>query len=100
MLTNLQNRGIKDILIACIDNLNGFWQAVGTVFLQTEIQICVVHQIRNSLKYVSSKDQKAFMNDPQPVFQAETLELAGTALRSAERKVEQEVRNGAGILAQ
>ncbi|MCX2474301.1 IS256 family transposase [Pedobacter sp. MC2016-05] len=76
VITDLQNRGVKDILIACIDNLNGFPQAINAVYPQTEIQTCIVHQIRNSLKYVASKDQKAFMKDLRPVYQAETLELA------------------------
>jgi putative transposase len=86
VLTDLQNRGVKDILIACIDNLNGFPQAINTVFPQTEIQTCIVHQIRNSLKYVASKDQKAFMKDLKPVYQAETLELAELRLDELEEK--------------
>ncbi len=53
VLTDLQTRGVKDILIACIDNLKGFAEAIATVFVQTEVQSCVVHQIRNSLRYVS-----------------------------------------------
>jgi len=84
VLTDLQNRGVKDILIACIDNLNGFPQAIGAVFPQAEIQTCVVHQIRNSLKYVASKDQKSFMKDLKPVYQAETLELAELRLDELE----------------
>jgi putative transposase len=86
VLTDLQNRGVKDILIACIDNLNGFPQAINTVFPQTEIQTCIVHQIRNSLKYVASKDQKTFMKDLKPVYQAETLELAELRLDQLEEK--------------
>lgn len=86
VLTDLQNRGVKDILIACIDNLNGFPQAINTVFPQTEIQTCIVHQIRNSLKYVASKDQKVFMKDLKPVYQAETLELAELRLDQLEEK--------------
>jgi putative transposase len=58
VLTDLKSRGVKDILIACIDNLSGFSDAIVTIFPQTEVQICVIHQIRNSLKYVASKDQK------------------------------------------
>lgn len=73
VLTDLQNRGVKDILIACIDNLTGFSEAINSIFPKTEIQNCVVHQIRNSLKYVASKDQKAFMADLKPVYQADTL---------------------------
>ena len=70
VLTDLQTRGVKDILIACIDNLKGFAEAISTVFVQTEVQSCIVHQIRNSLKYVASKDQKIFMADLKPVYQA------------------------------
>jgi transposase-like protein len=86
VLTDLQNRGVKDILIACIDNLNGFPQAINAVYPQTEIQTCIVHQIRNSLKYVASKDQKAFMKDLKPVYQAETLELAELRLEELDEK--------------
>lgn len=76
VLTDLQNRGVEDILIACIDNLKGFSEAIQSVFPDTEVQTCVVHQIRNSLKYVASKDQKEFMNDLKPVYRADTLDLA------------------------
>jgi len=86
VLTDLQNRGVKDILIACIDNLNGFPAAIGTVFPKAEIQTCVVHQIRNSLKYVASKDQKTFMADLKPVYQADTLEQAELRLDDLEAK--------------
>ena len=86
VLTDLQNRGVKDILIACIDNLNGFPAAINTVFPQTEIQTCVVHQIRNSLKYVASKDQKAFMVDLKPVYKADTLEQAELRMDDLEVK--------------
>lgn len=86
VLTDLQNRGVQDILIACIDNLNGFQQAINTVFPQTEVQSCIVHQIRNSLKYVASKDQKEFMRDLKPVYRAENLNLAELRLDELENK--------------
>jgi len=86
VLTDLQNRGVQDILIACIDNLNGFQQAINTVFPQTEVQSCIVHQIRNSLKYVASKDQKEFMRDLKPVYRAENLDLAELRLDELEVK--------------
>ena len=70
VLTDLKSRGMKDLLIACIDNLTGFAEAIATIFPQVEIQSCVVHQVRNSLKYVASKDQKAFMKDLKCVYQA------------------------------
>ena len=63
VLTKLQNRGIKDILIASVDGLNGFPEAIKSIFPKTEVQLCIVHQIRNSLKYVSSQDQKEFTCD-------------------------------------
>jgi putative transposase len=70
VLTDLKARGLDDILIACIDNLNGFAEAIATMFPKVEIQSCIVHQIRNSLKYVASKDQKTFMKDLKCVYQA------------------------------
>ena len=63
VLTDLQNRGVKDILITCIDGLKGFPEAINTIFPKTEIQLCIIHQIRNSLKYIASKNQKEFAND-------------------------------------
>jgi transposase-like protein len=76
VLTDMQNRGVKDMLIACIDNLSGFEQAILSIFPQTEVQSCVVHQIRNSLKYVASKDQKPFLVELKEVYKADTKELA------------------------
>jgi hypothetical protein len=70
VITDLKQRGVRDLLIACIDGLKGFEEAIRTIFPDTEVQTCVVHQIRNSLKYVASKDQKAFMADLKPVYQA------------------------------
>jgi len=86
VLTDLQNRGMKDILIACIDNLNGFEQAIGGIFPDTEVQSCVVHQIRNSLKYVASKDQKEFLAELKPVYKASTKELAELNLEKLAEK--------------
>ena len=57
VLTDLSNRGVNDILIACIDSLKGFPEAIEAIFPATEVQLCIVHQIRNSLKYVASKNQ-------------------------------------------
>jgi transposase-like protein len=76
VLTDLQNRGVQDILIASIDGLKGFPDAIKSIFPKTEIQTCIVHQIRNSLKYISSKYQKEFLRDLKPVYQAPTEELA------------------------
>ena len=85
-LTDLHNRGTKDILIACIDNLSGFEQAITSIFPKAEVQSCVVHQIRNSLKYVASKDQKEFMGELKPVYQASTKELAEVNLEKLTEK--------------
>ncbi len=76
VLNDLHKRGIEDILIASIDGLKGFPEAIAQIFPKAEIQLCVVHQIRNSLKYVVSKDQKAFMVDLKLVYQATSLDLA------------------------
>lgn len=86
VLTDLQNRGVKDILIACIDGLNGFPQAISGIFPQTEVQTCVVHQIRNSLRYVATKDQKEFLSDLKPVYKAATKELAELNLENLTQK--------------
>jgi transposase-like protein len=85
VLTDLKNRGVEDMLIASIDNLKGFAEAIVTVFPKTEVQSCIVHQIRNSLKYVASKDQKAFMKELKPVYQAVTKEVAEVNLEALEK---------------
>jgi len=76
VITELRNRGVNEILIACIDGLKGFPEAINTVFPDTEIQLCIVHVIRNTLKYIAWKDQKAFMDDLKKVYKAPTEELA------------------------
>lgn len=76
VLTDLKSRGMKDILIACIDNLNGFAEAIKSTFPEVIIQNCIIHQIRNSMKYIASKDQKEFMSDLKPVYQAPNLSMA------------------------
>jgi putative transposase len=76
VLNDLRARGLEDILIASIDGLKGFPEAIAQVFPRTEIQLCVVHQIRNSLKYVVSKDQKSFMLDLKLVYKATSKDLA------------------------
>lgn len=76
VLTDLNNRGVKDVLIASIDNLSGFSEAIQSVFPKSEVQSCIVHQIRNSLKYVASKNQKEFMRDLKQVYRADTREIA------------------------
>jgi len=76
VLTDLSNRGVTDILIACIDGLKGFPEAIETIFPETEVQLCIVHQIRNSMKYVGSKNQKEFMVDLKRVYKASNKDLA------------------------
>ena len=90
MLTELNNRGVKDILIACVDGLTGFPEAIATIFPET--QLCVIHQIRNSMKYVASKNQKAFMADLKSVYRATTKEAAEIALDELEAKWGEAIR--------
>jgi len=75
IMNGLKNRGVRDIFIACVDGLTGFPQAIEAVFPETEIQQCIIHQIRNSTKYVSYKDIKALMADLKLVYQAPTEEV-------------------------
>jgi putative transposase len=86
VLTDLQNRGVNDILIACVDGLTGFPEAITSIYPNTEVQLCVIHQIRNSIKYVASKHHKAFMADLKPVYRAVSKEAAETALDELEEK--------------
>ncbi|WP_027352058.1 IS256 family transposase [Desulfotomaculum nigrificans] len=83
---DLKNRGVEDILIACKDGLSGFSEAINAVFPRTRIQLCVIHQIRNSMKYVSYKEQKAVMTDLKKVYQALTLEEAEFAFEEFKEK--------------
>lgn len=86
VLTNLQARGLQDILIACTDNLKGFSEAIASVFPKAEIQTCVIHQIRNSIKYIASKDQKPFMADLKLVYKAIDKQTAEDELINLESK--------------
>ena len=86
VITDLKQRGVEDILIASIDNLKGFDEAIRTIYPYTEIQTCVVHQIRNSIKYIASKDQKAFIADLKPVYKADTESQALTELDALKEK--------------
>jgi putative transposase len=80
VLEDLKRRGVEDILIACIDNLKGFAEAIELSFPKTEVQLCIIHQIRNSIKYVSWKDSKAFIKDLQTVYQAATQQQGAANL--------------------
>jgi transposase-like protein len=82
----LKLRGVEDILIASIDGLKGFPEAIAEVFHRTEVQLCVVHQIRNSLKYVVSKEQKAFMAELKLVYKATSKDMAEQHLLDLEDK--------------
>ena len=86
VLTELQNRGVNDILIACVDGLKGFPDAINTVFPQAQIQLCIVHMVRNSLKFVPWKDYKAVTKDLKAIYQSATEEDALLSLdKFAER---------------
>lgn len=85
VLTDIQNRGVEDIFIACIDNLQGFAEAIEAIFPRTEVQLCIVHQIRNSQKYLSYKDVKPFIKDLQTVYKAATQEQAERQLDILEK---------------
>ena len=86
MLIDLQNRGLKYILIACVDGLTGLLDAINSIYPQTEVQLCVIHQIRNSIKYVASKHHKAFMADLKTVYRAVSKEAAETTLDELDTK--------------
>lgn len=86
VITDLKQRGVEDILIACIDNLKGFDEAIRTIYPLTEVQTCIVHQIRNSIKYVASKDQKLFMADLKPVYRADNESQALSELEGLKEK--------------
>lgn len=76
VMTQLQNRGVKDILIACVDGLKGFTEAINTVYPDTQVQLCVVHMLRYSMKFVPYKDRKAIAHDLKLIYGADTEELA------------------------
>lgn len=82
VLTELKNRGLKDILIACVDGLTGFPEAIETVYPRTKVQLCILHMLRNSFKYVSWKDRKELAQDLNPVYTAATAEEAENNLQS------------------
>ena len=86
VLNELKNRGVQDILIMSVDNLKGFSEAISSVFPKTEIQKCVVHQIRNSIRYISYKDTREFTSDLKEMYNAPTLEQAEFKLDELEEK--------------
>ena len=86
VITEIKNRGVQDILIACVDGLKGFPEAIESVFPKTQVQACIVHLIRNSLKFVSWKKKKEVATDLKTIYQAATLEEAQSALDVFEDK--------------
>ena len=80
VLTDLKNRGVKDVFIACVDGLTGFPDAIQSAFPQTQVQLCIVHLVRNSLNFVSYKDRKEIAKQLKNVYRASTLEAAEAAL--------------------
>lgn len=80
VLSDLQARGVEDVYIACVDGLTGFSDAIESIFPRTAVQRCIVHQIRNSMRFVAHKDRRAFARDLKAVYRAPTRELAETAL--------------------
>jgi len=81
VLSDIQNRGVRDMLIVCIDNLKGFAEAIESIFPHSDVQLCIIHQIRNSTRYVASKDMKVVMDTLKNVYQASTLEQAEEGLK-------------------
>jgi transposase-like protein len=86
VLTDLKTRGVEDILIACIDGLKGFPEAVEAIFPKTRVQLCIVHQIRSSMRYVPEKDKKAVMADMKPIYQANNEQQGYERLLEFEEK--------------
>ena len=86
VLNDIKARGVEDILIACIDGLKGFPEAINASFPKTEVQLCIVHQIRNSIRHVGSQNQKEFIKDLKLVYQADTKDLAEYSLLNLEEK--------------
>lgn len=81
VITELQTRGVKDILIACVDGLKGFPEAINAIYPQTHIQLCIVHMVRNAMRFVSWKDYKGVTSDLKAIYQAPTEEAAQAALQ-------------------
>ena len=86
VLNELKNRGVKDILIICADGLTGIKEAIAAAFPKTEYQRCIVHQVRNTLKYVPDKDRKAFATDLKTIYQAADEQKALAALERVTEK--------------
>ena len=90
VLTELKNRGVEDILIACVDGLTGFPEAIQSIYPDTQVQLCIVHMVRNSLRYVGWKKKKEVVADLKLIYKASTLEAAELALATFSEKWDQE----------
>ena len=86
VLTELQNRGVKDVFIFCVDGLSGFPEAIEAAFPKAQTQLCIVHMVRNSLRYVTTKDMKAVAQDLKAIYSSTTLEAAERALSEFSKK--------------
>lgn len=86
VLASLKERGVEDIVIACVDGLKGFPEAIHSLFPKTEVQLCVIHQIRHSMRYIASVDQKEFMADLKDVYRASSKEMAENNLLKLDEK--------------
>ena len=82
VLNELKNRGVKDILVICADGLSGMKEAVNAAFPQTELQRCIIHQVKNTLKYVGAKNKKEFANDLKTIYHAPSEDAALNAIES------------------
>ena len=89
VLNELRNRGVKDILILCADGLTGIKEAIAAAYPQTDYQRCIVHQVRNTLKYVADKDRKAFANDLKTIYNAPSEQAGREALDEVTEKWEE-----------
>ncbi len=106
MVTELKNRGVEEIYVACVDGLKGFPEAIGAIFPKTIVQLCIVHMVRNSTKYVSYKDLREVTSDLKKIYQSTTEELASNELERFGEKWEGKypvihktwLRNWAGIV--
>lgn len=93
VLNELKNRGVKDILVICADGLTGMKEAVSAAFPQTELQLCIVHQVRNTLKYVGEKNKKELANDLKTIYQAPSEDTALEAIDRVTEKLEDDYPN-------
>jgi putative transposase len=86
VVTELKNRGVKDMFIACVDGLKGFPEAIESVYPETQVQLCIIHMIRNSLRFLPWKDKKAVVADLKTIYTATNAEMAKENLRAFRNK--------------